>query len=862
MNRLTLGLLLLTSLLVCGLPAQPSAILGFDGTVAPGPMSATPNAEGWSSLSGVNFVMPFGAIPGPSSSFPDSGDQWAIMTADGTTGMIVPAGGPAPRPIAANAASVLRIPLPVGATERASFITFRYSFVSRSCPRMGEAGDFLSVDLLDATGTVRQNLFWRDGNSASQSGAPQTPTPFATLPVGACDRESSPSGASSLATLTIDPTMIGRGPHTLEIVLGRPEIFAPSPYVWLDSFRLFNFPVRYPGSGEDLVLLSGVNGAADSDDLEFVNDGDQVVLSVQSPNGSLVGSPLLLGLMPFASGTYPGPTPGIDDIALNLNFPVFFYAGTATSPFGTPTLPAAGFTLPERGYPGLAGFSFLFQAAVADPSLPGGYATTDAHELRYPTPIHVSPSLGSDNNPGTSAAPLATLRAALQLARTLDSAEIKLETATYLETGIVIDEAVSILGGHDATTWQVQPSARSLIVTDHRGLRVDGVTDTMILRQLEIQAANGVTPRSSGPFDMNMASVALDMRGCGPRVRVEQCVLRSGRGADGASAGNSSARGSDGTTGSPGSGGRYVLSNASGGSGGSGGGGGASGGSGGAGGNARCNSGILGPCTTATATNGRSGSRGSAAGNNGGSGGSASTCGRAARGADGGVGPDGTAGSNGAPAAVRGGRVDSGGNWLPNSAQGGSTGRAGGGGGGGGGGGCGTCLQQFVTGGGGGGGGGGGSGGGGANGGIEGGGSFAVWLFDASPSFFACTFVSGQGGAGGRGGNGAEGGDGAPGGTGGNGVNVTIAGVGLGSGDGGTGGHGGEGGGGGGGGGAHGGPSWCVFRAGNSVPLGLSDPGQVFQPGTGGVGGLGGVQGGTGTRAPSGLTGPTGNIGS
>jgi hypothetical protein len=209
------------------------------------------------------------------------------------------------------------------------------------------------------------------------------------------------------------------------------------------------------------------------------------------------------------------------------------------------------------------------------------------------------------------------------------------------------------------------------------------------------------------------------------------------------------------------------------------------------------------------------------------------------------VGPNGKPGGYGAPGAPgKGGgaigAITAQGYQIANG-QGGSAGQPGSGGGGGGAkdginGMCSNLCNEplgFVAYGGG--GGAGGCPGAGGYGGVGGGGSFAVWLWDSSPTLDNLHVTTGNGG---RGGDGALGGDGGPGGAGGSGwgVNNLI---------GGNGGPGGPGGPGGQGGGAGGGPSVGIVQGGTSSKPSIinpiyaigfgGDPGQAKNPGQPGL---------------------------
>lgn len=200
-------------------------------------------------------------------------------------------------------------------------------------------------------------------------------------------------------------------------------------------------------------------------------------------------------------------------------------------------------------------------------------------------------------------------------------------------------------------------------------------------------------------------------------------------------------------------------------------------------------------------------------------------------------GTGGDPGSHGAHGAggLAGGTVAAAGFWSGYDGSDGSSGTNGkGGGGGGGGGGANNGGFTCATwGGGGGGGGGGGCGGTRGTGGRAGGGSFGVFLHDASPKLIDSALGHKSGGNGGNGGSGGSAGSGKAGGAGGGGDKD--------AGNGGKGGNGGNGGNGGHGGGGAGGVAYGLYISGTSSPscTGLS----FSPPGAGGGGGVGGVGG-------------------
>ncbi len=235
----------------------------------------------------------------------------------------------------------------------------------------------------------------------------------------------------------------------------------------------------------------------------------------------------------------------------------------------------------------------------------------------------------------------------------------------------------------------------------------------------------------------------------------------------------------------------------------------------------------------------------------------------------------GTPGTAGAASGTAGGTV-SGANWTNVAGGSGALGANGSGGGGGGGGAgseaygatttCQTQAQYTVLGGSGGGGGAGGCGGAGGGGGGYGGGAFGIFVVFTSvpvalPALTGNAVHLGFGGLGGRGGDGGTAGTGGNGGSGG--LGGTTAGDFWCATPGSKGGEGGDGGPGGGGAGGNGGVAYGVFVAGNGSvappaawgAVGSGGQNTYFSDGVGGTGGQGGGVGAGGSAGASGLTG-------
>jgi hypothetical protein len=424
--------------------------------------------------------------------------------------------------------------------------------------------------------------------------------------------------------------------------------------------------------------------------------------------------------------------------------------------------------------------------------------------------VFVSPT-GNDGNPGTYNQPVLTINTGLSIAQFSDRDYIFIATGTYTETPS-FPAGKEVRGGMTTgTTWTQTLGNYSIINVGTSPATISGANVATLVSGVDIRASNQVTAGGT--------SIALQISNSTSALLLTDCKFTAGNGAGGLSK-------------SPGVNGGHA-SGAPGQSGGFGGiPGGGNGGTGGLGGGGIGNAG--GPSLGC---------------NNGGFGGSTFSC------APGGAGQNGfnscTPGDGANGATVANGGQTVGGVWNPAAGNNGGNGTGGAGGGGGGGGGNTTtgafCGNNGTGGNGGGGGGGGGFGTGGA-GGDGGGGSFAVFLYNATPTFTLCYFTSKNGGNGGNGGSGGMYGNGAGGASGSPGTGAPNSG-----GTGGTGASGIRGGAGGGGGGGAGGITACVANAGTS---GGTYSNNSFTTGLPGNGGAGGVHPVTLVQAP---TGPTGS---
>ncbi len=444
------------------------------------------------------------------------------------------------------------------------------------------------------------------------------------------------------------------------------------------------------------------------------------------------------------------------------------------------------------------------QVAVRDPLRPRSVILTGAADMtlvaaRPRAGIFVARLDDVDRADGSPQRPFPSVTEGLAAARASHATQLWVAAGVYHESPVFPD-GVSVHGGLNPEDWHPVAGAWSTFAVGSVPAQVERCTMPTLVEWLEFFAETPIRPgRNSTALEINQSTPALEFR---------DCRFFADRGADGA----------DGVV-------RPDVPGSFGGDGGRGG--------------SRLNE---------AGHRGLSGELGAT----GGAGGAASAMGSGSPGHDGSAGALVRPGRNG-ERAPDGTLSETG--WITGAGGDGTDGDAGRGGGGGGGGGAGAApgprnRRITVPGGAGGAGGRGGDGGGAGIGGLGGGGSFAVTLINASPVFCGCTFRAQRGGAGGAGADGHPGTDGFAG----------IAGVpgasfgGVTGGTGGAGGRGTRGGAGGGGGGGNGGPSYCVLRAGISIPT-LIRCGNHFVTDFGGAGGRGGTHGSGLSTAPAGVDG-------
>ena len=151
---------------------------------------------------------------------------------------------------------------------------------------------------------------------------------------------------------------------------------------------VYEIPKLYPGSGEDLVLRSGVDGRFDGDDLKPIAAGDTLRIGLTSPGGTLATFPYIVVGQLFSTGNPPNGPLGFPEVHLDPNGtpePIILLDGLATI-FGTTLIPTDGVAI-QIGVPSsiMSGTSFLIQGvSVVGPAASNGFfAITHGHELRF-----------------------------------------------------------------------------------------------------------------------------------------------------------------------------------------------------------------------------------------------------------------------------------------------------------------------------------------------------------------------------------------------------------------------------------------------------------------------------------------------
>lgn len=143
-------------------------------------------------------------------------------------------------------------------------------------------------------------------------------------------------------------------------------------------------PPSWPGTGDDLVVASGVNGPAQwgpGVDVKISHAFDALTVGVLSPFGGLDGAHFVFDATLIVIGVPPPlPFPFWPEIFLDPFSPATLVIALDFAAGVPPGGLFVGFTVPG----GLGGTSALVQAvAFSATARNGGYAATDAHEIQY-----------------------------------------------------------------------------------------------------------------------------------------------------------------------------------------------------------------------------------------------------------------------------------------------------------------------------------------------------------------------------------------------------------------------------------------------------------------------------------------------
>ncbi|MFT7465602.1 MAG: hypothetical protein ACI9EF_003971, partial [Pseudohongiellaceae bacterium] len=177
----------------------------------------------------------------------------------------------------------------------------------------------------------------------------------------ACEVQPDFSGTSNLVTRL---TSLGLGQSDWDAMAGISE-------------RVADAELRHhPGSGEDLLLQTGVDGLPLACPVKTASLGAQLSVDLTSPNGLYGDAPALLLVDAFFTGMPPAALPGFPEIQFN---PATFLIVANQAPLG------AGLTLDVPLTTSLLGVSLLLQGVSLSPSVETGHAqfsTTDGHEFQ------------------------------------------------------------------------------------------------------------------------------------------------------------------------------------------------------------------------------------------------------------------------------------------------------------------------------------------------------------------------------------------------------------------------------------------------------------------------------------------------
>ena len=141
----------------------------------------------------------------------------------------------------------------------------------------------------------------------------------------------------------------------------------------------------YPGTGEDLILRTGVNTfptGGPGNDIKTALAGDVLQVEIESPAATFTGSPYLVLVELFATGfPPPSPLPGVN-VSLT-GFVILMDGATPVGPGLQPQLPPFGITNSFLVPAGLSSTSLMIQGFALSPLATNGvFAAADAHEIQ------------------------------------------------------------------------------------------------------------------------------------------------------------------------------------------------------------------------------------------------------------------------------------------------------------------------------------------------------------------------------------------------------------------------------------------------------------------------------------------------
>ncbi len=338
-------------------------------TTIPGPLSAMTTV----------FIEPDGTnIVGPTSGFPTTGSQWAIVNAANGDGSLPPppAGGPAPYPLAGGSTGNLifaGIPIPAA-------ISFDWNYISPECVMDALYNDFFTVDIIDpATGMSLANILYRDTFSTTYDPANAvTPDETGTVPAGFCTTtlEEAPLATAKSMLFSAPAALVGMVAN-LEFHVGNSTDAGFSSYFYVDNIVL-------AGGGaaeyqlnqlEASLLVNGTVGSATAPTIINVSVGGTATAVLSS---TLIGNAWDVGqtVGPLVPGSAGGVTlPDGQIINIDLIDPTFttIYNPAFSGPAWQGSLSVG---LPTGGL-----FSVSGQFVLVDPTTPSGFRASQASRL-------------------------------------------------------------------------------------------------------------------------------------------------------------------------------------------------------------------------------------------------------------------------------------------------------------------------------------------------------------------------------------------------------------------------------------------------------------------------------------------------